>query len=86
MKEWLLYRTPNVHDHPPHSPDLNPVEHLWEYVDKVREKNISCKYDLKAASQDEWIKIPHDFTKKLVESMSRRLEAVIKSKRQQTKY
>ena len=50
VKEWLFYRTPKVLDHSPQSPDLNPIEHLWEYVDKkVRERNISCKDNLKAA-------------------------------------
>ena len=68
VKEWLLYRTPEVLDHPPQSPDLNPIENLREYVNKkVRERNISYKDDLKAALQDEWIKIPPEFTKKLVE-------------------
>lgn len=87
VKEWLLYRTPKTLDHPPQSPDLNPIEHLWEYLDKkVRERHISCRDDLKAALQDEWSKIPPDFTKKLVESLPRRLEAVIKSKGRQTKY
>ena len=58
VKEWLLYRKPKVLDHPPQSPDNYPIEHLWEYVDKkLRELNISCKYDLKAALQDKWTKI-----------------------------
>ena len=85
VKEWLFYRTPKVLGHPPQSPYLNPIEQLWEYVDKkVRELNISNK-DV-AALQGEWIKIPLEFTKKLVESLPRRLEADIKSKGRQTKY
>lgn len=87
VKEWLLYRTPKTLDHPPQSPDLNPIEHLWDYLDKkVRERSISSKDDLKVALQDEWSKIPPEYTKKLIESMPRRLEAVIKSKGRQTKY
>ena len=57
---------PKALRHPPQYPDLNPIEHLWEYVDnKVRELNISFKDDIKAALQDEWTKIPSEFTKKL---------------------
>ena len=79
--------TPKVLDHLPQFPDLNPIEHLWEYVDKkVRELNISCKDDLEAVLQDEWTKIPPEFPKKLVVSMSTRLAAVIKSKGRQLKY
>ena len=59
VKEWLLYRTPKVPEHPPQSSDLNPIEHQWEYVDKMeRERNISCKEDLKVALHDEWTKNP----------------------------
>ena len=88
MKEWLLYRMPKVLDDSPQSPDLNPIVHLWEYVGKkMRElNNIPCKDNLKAALQDEWTKIPPEFPKKLVESMPRRLETVIKSKGRQIKY
>ena len=31
-KELLLYRRPKVLDHPPQSPDFNPIGHLCEYV------------------------------------------------------
>lgn len=87
VKEWLLYRTPKTLDHPPQSPDLNPIEHLWEHLDKkIRERRISCKDDLKIALQDEWSKISPDFTKTLVDSMPRRLSEVLKSKGKQTKY
>ena len=87
MKEWLLSRTPKVLKHSPQSPDLNPIEQLWEYMDeKVREKNISCKDDLKSALQGECTKILPDFTKTLVESTLRKLEAMIKSKGRQTKH
>ena len=83
VKECFHYRTLKALDHSLQSPDINPIEHK-----KVRERNISCKDDLKAALQDEWDKISPEFIKKLVESMPRRLKAVIKSKRRnkQTKY
>lgn len=87
VKEWLLYRTPKTLDHPPQSPDLNPIEHLWEHLDKkIRERNISSKTDLKVALREEWSKISPDVTQNLVDSMHRRLAAVIKSKGKQTKY
>ena len=64
VKIWLLYRTPKVLDYSPQSPDLNPIELLWEFVDKkMRELNTSGKDDLKVALQYEWTKIPPEFTK-----------------------
>ena len=87
VKEWLLYRTPKTLDHPPQSPDLNPIEHLWAYLDKkVRQRTVSNKEELKKTILEEWQKIPIELTKKLVASMPRRLKAVIKSKGKQTKY
>ena len=87
VKEWLLYKTPKTLDHPPQSPDLNPIEHLWEHLDhKIWQRQISSKDVLKAVIYDEWNKITPKITKKLVTSMSNRLSAVMKAKGKQTKY
>lgn len=86
-REWLLYKTPKQLDHPPQSPDLNPIENLWNYLDqKIRQRKITSKQTLKEALKEEWEKIPEDYTKKIVESMPRRLQHVIKAKGGQTKY
>ena len=67
--------------------DPNPIEHLWEYLDKkIRDGNISSKDHLKAVLHNEYNKSPPNFTKKLVDSMPRWLSAVIKLKGLQTKY
>ncbi|GFW75648.1 transposable element Tcb1 transposase [Trichonephila clavipes] len=34
VKERLLYRTPKQLHSPPQSPDFNPIEDLWEEVDR----------------------------------------------------
>lgn len=87
VKEWLLYRTPKQLDHPPQSPDLNPIEHLWEHLDRqVRKRTISSRESLKTALLEEWEKITADTTSTLVESMPRRIEAVISANGSQTKY
>lgn len=86
-REWLLYNCPKVLETPPQSPDLNPIENLWDYLDKkIRQSSISSKTQLKERLQEEWNKIPPDFMKNLVSSMSRRLAFVIKAKGFTTKY
>jgi len=86
-REWLLYNVPKQLFSPPQSPDLNPIEHVWDYLDKkIRSHAITSKESLKNALMEEWRKIPQNYTEKLVDSMPRRLEEVIKQKGNPTKY
>lgn len=72
---------------PSQSPDLNPIEHLWEVLDREirREKYTNVK-DLFAGLQEKWAKIPLPVLIKLVDSMPSRCEAVLASKGYPTKY
>ncbi|GFW94876.1 gag_pre-integrs domain-containing protein [Trichonephila clavipes] len=71
----------------PQSPDLNPIENLWMHLDtEVREKNVTSKENLKEKLQEVWNSIDTEITKKLIESMPRHLEAVIKANGLFTKY
>lgn len=84
---WLLYNTPKQLNTPPQSPDINPIEHLWKVLEEnIRRRHISNKKDLKEALQEEWDKIPSSLTANLVNSMPRRLQAVITAKGNPTKY
>lgn len=87
IREWLLYNVPKQLRSPPQSPDLNPIEHLWEELERrIRKHTITSKLSLNACLQQEWQQIGAETTKKLVESMPRRLEAVIKASGNSTKY
>lgn len=86
-KLWLLYNTPHYMQTPPQSPDLNPIEHLWDVLERnIRQRHISNKNDLQAALLDEWKNITRTTTETLVKSMPRRLAEVIKRKGGPTKY
>lgn len=87
VKNWLSKNVPNELNSPPQSPDLNPIEHLWEHLDrKIRQHDITNANQLKTALQREWDAIPREVTSNLVDSMRRRLEAVLKAKGGPTKY
>lgn len=87
VREWLLYNVKTTLNHPPQSPDLNPIEHLWEELERrIRKHKINSKRDLQEKLEEEWNKIEPSVTEKLVKSMERRLRAVIKSRENPTKY
>lgn len=87
VRLWILYNTPHTLKTPPQSPDLNPIEHLWDILDRrVREHHISSQNQLKNVLREEWGKITEEVTRNLVQSMPNRLRDVIKQKGYQTKY
>ncbi|GFW19651.1 transposable element Tcb2 transposase [Trichonephila clavipes] len=86
VKLYLLYHCKKELQTPPQSPDLNVIENLWSQLDKsVHEHAITSKENLKNVLK-EGTKITVEATKKLVESMPKRLQAVIKAKGFATKY
>ncbi|CAK9796392.1 Transposable element Tcb2 transposase [Anthophora quadrimaculata] len=34
VKQWLLYNAPKQLNTPPQSPDMNPIEHLWDEIEE----------------------------------------------------
>lgn len=73
---------------PGNSPDLNPIENLWSRLKKlVSAKRPSNKKDLIEAVIRSWFHvITPDNLEKLVDSMHRRCQAVIKAKGYPTRY
>lgn len=87
VKEWLLKNVQKQLRSPPQSPDMNPIEHLWEHLDRqIRKHVIRTKQDLKRVLQEEWNKIDPQVTQNLVKSMPSRMNAVIKAKGYPSKY
>lgn len=66
---------------PPQSPDLNPIELLWEELDrKVRQQCPTSQTTLWAILQDSWQSISDETIEKLIDRMPRLCTAVIKAK------
>jgi hypothetical protein len=68
---------------PARSPDLNPIEHVWDMVGRRVKARISAPAnlrDLSAAVIQEWEEIDQDVIQHLFEGMPRRMEAVIQAR------
>jgi transposase len=76
-QKWLHDHGITCLDFPPYSPDLNPIENLWQYIEKrVEERAPSTIEELQDVIAEEWKNTPTDLLIKLVHSMIKRCEAV----------
>jgi hypothetical protein len=74
---------------PPMSPDLNPIEHLWDNIDRSIRQNYGVFHTVVQLEQTllhEWEMIPQAEIVVLITSMPRRLKAVIQARGQNTRY
>lgn len=87
-KSWFERQSlPWISDWPPQSPDLNPIENLWDFMErKLKGKHITSVKLLWEELKVIWASIPDDFIDKLINSMPARLEAVRKNRGGPTRY
>jgi transposase len=87
--KWFEDNDINVLDWDPQSPDINPIEHLWQHIkQQLGEYSTMPKgvWEIWERVAEVWNEIPPEVCQNLIESMPRRLEAVIKAKGGHTKY
>lgn len=95
-QEWLENHGIWVIEWPPHSPDLNPIEHVWKALKKTLyeifpntdslRNNEADTTELAEQLQVAWRAIDQDLVRKLVESIPRRLRACRRANGWYTKY
>ena len=78
----------NVLDWPARSPDLSPIEHMWDMLGRrVHERHdVNSLADLERALHQEWRWIPVYDVNKLMNSMRRRCDAVMAAGGGHTRY
>ena len=89
IPKWFVEIGVEELDLPAQSPDLNSIEHLWDELEhqlRARPNLQTSVPDLTNALVAEWKQVPAAMLQYLVESIPRRLEAVIAAKRGQTPY
>ena len=66
---------------PPQSPDLNIIEAVWDYLDRMQlEKQPTTAEELWDVLRDVWNNIPGNVLQKLQDSIPQRIDAVLKER------
>jgi hypothetical protein len=74
-------------DHPPQSPDLNPIENVWAIMKKRLSPSPTMSLDdLKVTLKQIWYGLDDEYIRKCMRSMPERLDAGFAAKGCHTKY
>ncbi|GFY14148.1 transposable element Tcb1 transposase [Trichonephila clavipes] len=76
-------------DWPAYSPDLNPIEHVWDMLGRriaAHQPPPNCLLELRRALLHEWCNIPEDQIDNLILSIPRRCKACIESSGRHTPF
>lgn len=86
-KKWFQENNINVLDWPSSSPDLNPIESVWAIMKRrLRNDPQTTINGLKLKIQQIWDSITADECQNLINSMDKRITAVINAKGDVTQY
>lgn len=87
VSDWLEHEKVRVLEWPAQSPDLNPIENLWEELNRqIRRSTIHNKHDLWEILQSTWKSINPTIIDKLLDSMPQRCKDVIRNNGYATRY
>ncbi|MDQ5930221.1 MAG: hypothetical protein QG594_2008 [Bacteroidota bacterium] len=76
ISEWFIENGITTLPWPAKSPDLNPIEHVWSWIDaQLVSAKMTTLDELKEELHRLWLTIPREMCMKLVESMPGRVRA-----------
>lgn len=86
-KQWLQENNINILEWPSSSPDLNPIESMWAIMKrKLRNDPQRTLSGLRCKIQEIWDSITAEECQSLINTMPKRLEAVLKNKGDVTQF
>ena len=87
--QWFEDNEMEILRWPSQSPDLNPIEHLWQHLKQqltAYEEEPKSMTELWERVQETWNRIPVSVCTNLIESMPKKVAAVLKARGGYTKY
>ncbi|KAK7105528.1 hypothetical protein V1264_016894 [Littorina saxatilis] len=88
-QDFLRHNSNNLLPHPARSPDLNPIEHFWDIMQRrinALARRPRTAAELRAAVTQLWAQVPQQPNNHLVLSMYRRCATVINAQGGTTRY
>ena len=86
-QQLLNQQNVNVLPWPALSPDINPMEHVWDFMKRrIQQQNVHNRQGLQRAILQEWNNLPLRFIRSLISSMPRRCRALEDARDGHTRY
>lgn len=74
---------------PARSPDINAIEHVWDMLKRRLQARVhrpTTLRELEMALQEEWESIPQEYIARVIRSMPRRLNEIVRARGGVTRY
>lgn len=89
VEEYLAEVGINVLPMPAKSPDINVIEHVWDMLKRrlrARVQRPTTLRELEMALREEWERIPQEYIVRVIQSMPRRLNEIVRARGGVTRY